>query len=175
MPRKREEERNQKTMHTMNEPMTVRFATEEDAPVVYRFIRKMAEYEKPRTRSRYVRRGVAPFGVPGTAGRGDSGRGGRPAGRVRSLFSQFFHVSRSEGTLPGGYFRRQGVPGKGVRQNVVPALGRIGRPEEVSPDGVGGVELERSCDCVLRVARSGSDGAMEYFPADRGAYTGIIR
>ena len=30
----------------MNEPMTVRFATEEDAPVVYRFIRKMAEYEK---------------------------------------------------------------------------------------------------------------------------------
>ena len=26
MPRKREEERNQKTMHTMNEPMTVRFA-----------------------------------------------------------------------------------------------------------------------------------------------------
>ena len=46
MPRKREEERNQKTMHTMNEPMTVRFATEEDAPVVYRFIRKMAEYEK---------------------------------------------------------------------------------------------------------------------------------
>lgn len=46
MPRKREEERNQKTMLTMNEPMTVRFATEEDAPVVYRFIRKMAEYEK---------------------------------------------------------------------------------------------------------------------------------
>ena len=46
MPRKKKEERNLKPLHAMNEPMTVRFATEADAPVVYRFIRKMAQYEK---------------------------------------------------------------------------------------------------------------------------------
>ena len=139
--------------------LQIRPATEADVPLVFGFIRKLAEYGDLSDEVSAVEADVraALFGTRPVAEAALAYWGSEPAGFA--LYSYTFSSFLGKtGIYIEDLYVEQGYRNKGIGKALLVHLARLGRRLRLRPPGVGGAQLERARHGVLPGSRRRADG-----------------
>src|ERR1700754_2863326 len=150
--------------------LTLRNATADDVPLILRFIRELAEYERLLDACVATEESVREtlFGATRYAEVIIADHDGGPAG-----FALFFHNYSTFLARPGIYLEdlyvRPELRGHGIAKALLVRLVSLaGGRAQVRAAGVGGADLERVRHPLLPLSRRAPAGRVAVLPGDRG-------